>query len=395
MTDSLGIALADHADEDAAADLLVGALEDKRIREGLQHQDVIVGLGITNGAYWRRHHGNTRLRLETCGRVARWLDVPPADVLRWEGYWEKLCPIGKIVAPALLAQNYSQKTICLALDINAETIGGTLWGSKCPSMATIDLLAKTLVLDAGELRRARLAMLKLKPRANPFREQIRRRSYAVVHGELQERGRRLGSGYRNGRWETKGGKVVEITECDRHVRSATANEAQLEHWASITDEERVLWGLTHLKPRQKDRFGLCRGCLSITCLPEAIVVRAGAIVEYHGPCFRKAPGKAYRRGDRLKPEELADYYETTIRYIRVKLRQMSRGRMCSKAPETVTELASQLQMADDTHDATRALQKRVQRFFDLLPSEEVCNQHFLRRLKLLMRFRALLQAGRI
>ena len=88
----------------------IGWVEEKRRAEGLSKRAIALRLGVGEPQYaqWcREHTGHLRLRI--CGLIVCRLGGPAEDILRWEGYWDRLSPRGRVVAPAMLRLGLDQK----------------------------------------------------------------------------------------------------------------------------------------------------------------------------------------------------------------------------------------------------------------------------------------------
>ena len=57
-------------------------------------------------------------------------------------------------------------------------------------------------------------------------------------------------------------------------------------WETITPAELERWTRTHIDPRPKGQFNLCRVCAKLTYLPPS-AIRKGCPGEYHQVCLMK------------------------------------------------------------------------------------------------------------
>jgi hypothetical protein len=108
--------------------LLVAELEAERVRRGLHIQQAADAIGITKRGYLDLD-SRARLRLETCGGVAAFLEWPAERVLRLEGYWEKLSAEGCLLAPATMIAGYSIRKVARALGVDEGTVQDVLYRS--------------------------------------------------------------------------------------------------------------------------------------------------------------------------------------------------------------------------------------------------------------------------
>jgi transcriptional regulator with XRE-family HTH domain len=136
----------------ATVGLAVDAIEAERARKGLQQQQVIAALGITKRAYYDLG-SRTRLRLETCGRIAAFLGWPAEQVLRATGHWERLSPFGRMLASAMLRKYLSMRDLARASKIGEDSVLDMLYRipHRRHHLELVQRLAKVLDLDEEEL----------------------------------------------------------------------------------------------------------------------------------------------------------------------------------------------------------------------------------------------------
>jgi hypothetical protein len=132
--------------------LIADAIEAERIRQGLQHQQVIAALGITKRAYYDLP-SRTRLRLETCGRIAAFIGWPAEQVLQATGHWVRLSPFGRMLAPAMMRKYLSVRGLACASKIGEDSVLDMLYQTphRRHHLELVQRLAKVLDLNEEEL----------------------------------------------------------------------------------------------------------------------------------------------------------------------------------------------------------------------------------------------------
>lgn len=362
--------------DDASEHRLAAAIEARRLAQHLLHGDVCKAIGITEQTY--RHLRFTErkpLPLAICHRVAQWLEIPTEDVLCWEGYWDRLSPVGKVVMPVIAAKGQTLRELATAAHMNRKTLASMLWGQHCPGEDVLVRLESICGVDINTLRAARRRMVKP------------RKATGIVRRILKAHGR---DGLRPLADKMRAHFVTSTTAQERDsIRRERAAPALRARWATASARERQLWGLAHRATRPAGLWGICRVCGRLTYVTSASK-RPGRTAEYHGPCMywwrRKSPEwQAWLRtrrtgqtsappvpppfpGRRRSSTELADYYATAINYLRVRLRELGMGQRSKRTPSTIRDLASELGIS------RQGLHQRVDRLLKLIPQPAVCNR---------------------
>jgi len=376
----------DHARRSATT---AAALEAKRLHDGLTVNDVAAVLEISKSNYFNIRNGVTvRLQLGTCGRIARWLGVPAEDVLRWEGYWDEFSPVGRMLGPAMLQAEMGLRDLSETSGTRAETIWNSLTGQSCPEEDILERWADAIPMDFATLRRARSEMYKPPPDPK-LAEQIRRTRKKEGRAGLRRLGERL-----------QASLLEKTTVEERRANAAKGGAATRIYWERADEEDRARWALTHLAPRPKGKFGICRVCGKLTFLPAGPA--DGRRVEYHGECRKRwmaedpaygawisqmrrgrrpePPTKAYGVGNRAGAEELANYYETAVLYLRAKQR--------SALDQPYTGSVNWLQqLAVERSLSKRGILHQVDRLLNLLPDLSMCNAYFRPKVEALLTLR--------
>lgn len=355
----------------------VDLVEAKRSETNLSYNALAGALAMTReGLRYAMQHPSAHLQLSTCGRVAQWLNVPIDVVLRSEGMWDKLTPLGQMLMCALARTGISERQLAVRSDVCENTVRFSLDGRQQPNSKILDRWATLLSVDRLDLHRA--ARESKRQRQTPA--SIRRFIKKHGHDALRVRGTRLYARL-----------VVRQTKEQRLANSRAGGAKVSERWATATIDERRLWGLAHITPNPKGTFGICRVCQKLTFIPS--ITRRNQRTEYHGKCLAGwrasspewaewntarehgasingwVPRPNYPPGRRPSPSDLADYYETAVRLLRVRLRASGvRGRRPHDPADQLVNL----------HLTRQGRHARISRLIDLLPAEEVCSGTLLR-----------------
>lgn len=359
-------------------------VEGRRLRDQLTRHEVAAAIGISLTTYDTLVHGKReQLEHSTAGRVARWLGMSAETLLRWEGCWEELSPIGRVLLPAMVDRGLSQTQLAIATGTSVRTVRDGLHGSATPK-GILQRWAAALGAADVDLLRARKVLLEERPprpTSALIRRMRRRSSDALV---IQ--GRLLGESY-----------VRKTSAEQRREASQHAALAIRERWATITPRELLRWSRLHLSPRPAGHFDTCRICGKLVYAPPSAIAKRGREPEYHRRCLAtwQAQSPAFRAwarmralgrtagplptpprpaGRRTLPAELADCYAAAVRYLQLK--ELNEGQKI--LPRRAVE-----ELAEAFGITPRGLMARVQRLVELLPAPEICDKSFAHRVRVL------------
>jgi transcriptional regulator with XRE-family HTH domain len=374
---------------------IVAAIEARRLAEGLSHHAIAEALGIAESTYRRlRAPERAPLSLKTCRHAANWLEIEYSAVLRWEGYWDRLAPLGKVLLPALLKADLRHDELAKQAGVAKGTVGRALWAMGYPPRKqTLAKWAATLNLDMSVLLRARNEHREMRPR------QPRGIVGRILHREGRQKLREINA--RRLRRYSMRSRPVGVREA---MQAQRTTGIRLYH-DTKSEREAKRWRARHLDPLPKGEFGFCRGCRTLTYRPADHLAKGSreerGTGEWHIVClgrWRKQssewsdwvsakeiarrrdqpfstpqPEPSYGPGRRPSADELADYYRTAVLYLRASV----------IGTPAIADLATQLGLTE------RGLRARVERLTKWLPDPALCNRGLKPKVLALQDLRAL------